>query len=113
MSVTDDLTSFEKDLQARNLLDKAREICAPFGLRPDDLRRSSKTRRMAPPIVAEARARFARHLHEQCQWSYAMIGDFMGYKNRHMVFYLIGAGAGQKNESARRRAARFADKGKP
>ena len=112
MSITEELTPFERDLRARDLLDVARQITNPFGLRPEDLRHNPRAR-TAPPVVAEARARFARHLRDNCHWTLAMIAALMSYKSRHMVFYLLGEGEGHRVEASQRRAAKFAGKGEP
>ena len=101
---------FCQELETRGLVDTGQAIVELFGLHLDDLRHTSDGP-VAPPVIAEARARFARHLHRTLGWSLAMVAELMNYKSRNMISYLIGDGEGPKHKSARRRAAKFAGKG--
>lgn len=112
MSVTEQPSTFEQELKARKMLGIAREITSPLGLLPDDLRHDPEGP-IASPVIAEARSRFAQHLHLTLGWSLAMTANLMNYKSRNMISYLIGAGKGPKHNSARRRSRKFADKGRP
>lgn len=106
MSLAENLTAFEKELKARALLDLARECCAPFGLRADQLQRRPRDP-VAALAVVEARARFARCLYEDKAWSTAMIGALLGYK-RNTIFYLMGRGTEDRRlTSVARRAVRI------
>lgn len=87
MSVTEELTPFEKELKARSLLTFTRKICRPVALRPDDLHRTTKGERAAA-VVTNARAKLAKHLIAK-GWSYPMIARLLGYPEHTTVMRLV------------------------
>ncbi len=106
MSVTEDLTPFERDLQVRGLLDHARSICVPYGLRADQLRRTPG-KRTSPSILVEVRRIFVAHLVEHCGWSHSMAAALLGYKDRYGIHFVLGLGGAKKKAAAERRTKKL------
>jgi hypothetical protein len=96
--MTAPLTEFEQQLEARSLLEAARAVVQPFGLRPDDLQRTSSKK--AAPVVAEARSRFVQLLRDR-GWTGTMVAALLGYRDRCVVHMLVDG------PQARNRSKRF------
>ncbi len=80
-------TKFEKDLDARGLLDVARGLTAPRGLLVDELlHQPGKVARGT--AIADARREFAAHL-AGLRWSAPMIARLLGYRDHTSVLALL------------------------
>ena len=83
-------TKFEKDLDARGLLDVARGLTAPRGLLVDELlHQPGKVARGT--AIADARREFAAHL-AGLRWSAPMIARLLGYRDHTSVLALLRPG---------------------
>jgi len=106
------MKGFDKELAERDLLTLAQNVCAPFHVRPQDLKRAPGERQSSA-LLAEVRARFARRLLARPGWGYSEIARLLGYASHTSVMCLIGApGVADKHkQGAARRAIKFAHVG--